>query len=180
MWWMTLRNNKAPPLCHFKLYALFCTDLWIQTGVIAWKCWIQVKIMDFSTCVTLKFDGWPRKNGRACLLCHFKFMHHFVSICEFKLELVWKCPNHGKICFDLCDLDLLSLTSTFGMDITFVKGNNSWKFHDDAIAGTLWKMCHRPTDRTVLRAAWSQPKIWEWYSTEILPKLQCFHSREMW
>ena len=52
------------------------------------------------------------------------------------------------------------------MDITFVIGNNSWKFCDDTMTGTYWKRCDRQTDRQtggqtergVLRAAWSQLK----------------------
>ena len=47
--------------------------------------------------------------------------------------------------------------------ITSVIGNNSWKFHDDTMRGTLWKRCNRQTDwqteRSVLRAAWSQLKM---------------------
>ena len=33
------------------------------------------------------------------------------------------------------------------MDVTFVIGNNSWKFHDDAMMGTWWKRCDGRTDR---------------------------------
>ena len=32
------------------------------------------------------------------------------------------------------------------MEITFVNGNNSWKFHDDTMTEALWKMGHRRTD----------------------------------
>ena len=45
-------------------------------------------------------------------------------------------PETAKLGFDLCDLDLWSLTLTFCMDITTVIGNNSSKFHDDAMMGT--------------------------------------------
>ena len=65
---------------------------------------------------------------------------------------------------DLCDLDLWPLTLTFCMDIASVHGNNSWRFHDDTMAGTLWKRCDGRTDgqteRSVLEAAWSQLKKW--------------------
>ena len=44
-------------------------------------------------------------------------------------------PETDKLGFDLCDLDLWPLTLTFCMDITFVNGNNSWKFHDDTMTG---------------------------------------------
>ena len=40
-----------------------------------------------------------------------------------------------KLGFDLCGLDLWPLTLTFCMDIIFVNGNNSWKFHDDTMTG---------------------------------------------
>ena len=45
-------------------------------------------------------------------------------------------PETAKLGFDLCDLDLWPPTLTFRMDITFVIGNNSWKFHDDMMMGT--------------------------------------------
>ena len=59
-----------------------------------------------------------------------------------------------------------SLALTFCMDITFVDGNNSQKFHDYAITATLWKRFERRrdgwmgkrTDSSVLRAALSQLK----------------------
>ena len=53
------------------------------------------------------------------------YVHHFVNLCEFKLEL-WS----GKPKLP---------TLTFWMDITFVNGNNSWEFHDDTMRGALWK-----------------------------------------
>ena len=62
------------------------------------------------------------------------------------------------------------------MDVTFVIGNNSWRFHDDTMMGTWWKRCDGRTDgqtdrRTDRRtdgrtdwtshiAAWSQLKKW--------------------
>ena len=53
-------NNGAPLLCYFKLFASFRSLCWIQTGVTVWKCLIWVKINDFFSRVTLKFDGWPQ------------------------------------------------------------------------------------------------------------------------
>ena len=35
IWRMTLKNNRAPLLCYFKLGAAFRTHWWIQTGVTA-------------------------------------------------------------------------------------------------------------------------------------------------
>ena len=56
---MTLKNIRAPLLCYFKLCASFRSHWWIQTGVTIRKRLIWVKIDDFFSRVTLKFDGWP-------------------------------------------------------------------------------------------------------------------------
>ena len=59
---MSLKNNKALLLCYFKLCVLFCSRSRIQTGVTVRKrpIWLKKTTIIFS-CVTLKFDGWPRK-----------------------------------------------------------------------------------------------------------------------
>ena len=44
IWQMTLKNNRAPLLCYFKLCAPFCSYWWIKIGVTVWKCPIRVKI----------------------------------------------------------------------------------------------------------------------------------------
>ena len=62
IWRMTLKNNRAPCLCYFTLCASFHNHRWTQTGVTVQKRPIQV-------------------------LSNIKFVHHFISICEFKLEL---------------------------------------------------------------------------------------------
>ena len=51
-----------------------------------------------------------------------------------------------KMYFDLCDLDFWSLILNFSMDITFVNGNNSWKFDDDTMSETLSKRNDSHTD----------------------------------
>ena len=54
IWWMTLKNNRAPLLSIIKLYASFHHHMWIQTGVTVRKrlSWVM-------TSVTLTFDLWP-------------------------------------------------------------------------------------------------------------------------
>ena len=47
IWQMTLKNNKAPLLCYFKLCAAFHSHWWIQTGVTVRKRPIWVKFDDF-------------------------------------------------------------------------------------------------------------------------------------
>ena len=62
IWQMTLKNNRAPLLCCFNSFcASFRSHHWIQTGVTVRKHPIWVKIVDFFSRVTLKFDGWPWK-----------------------------------------------------------------------------------------------------------------------
>ena len=77
--WMTLKNNRAPLLCYIKLCASFQKHRWIQTGVTVRKRSIRVKIGDFLSRVTMKFDGWPWKNKRAHRLCWFKLCASFHS-----------------------------------------------------------------------------------------------------
>ena len=59
IWQITLKNNKAPLLCNFKLCVSFHSLLSIQNGVTVRKSQIWVKIGDFLSRMTLKFDGWP-------------------------------------------------------------------------------------------------------------------------
>ena len=67
----------------------------------------------FLSRVTLKSDEWPWKTIGHLFYATSSHVHHFVAICEFKLELWSKKAQICKICFDLSDLDLWSLTLTF-------------------------------------------------------------------
>ena len=87
IWRMTLQNNRAPLLCYFKLCAAFHTHWWIQLSVTVRKRSIRVKIDDFFSCVTLKFDGWPSKTMGHLFYATSSFVQHFIAIGEFKLEL---------------------------------------------------------------------------------------------
>ena len=88
IWQMTLKNNRAPLLCYFKLCASFRNHQWIQTGVTVRKCPIWVKISNFfALCgleiwwMTLKKTIWHLFYAAS------SFVHHWVAIGEFKLEL---------------------------------------------------------------------------------------------
>ena len=122
---MTLKNNRAPLLCYFKLCASFHSHQSIQTRVTVWKLPIQVKISDFLSCVTLKFDRWPWKT------IYLSTMPH-QALCIISLPYVNSNWSYGlesaKLAFDLCYLDLWLLTLIFCMDIISRNGNNSWKF----------------------------------------------------
>ena len=79
IWRMTLKYNRAPLLCYFKLYASFHSHRWIQAGVTVWKRPIWVKIDNFFSRVTLKLFYMTLKNNRAPLLCYFKLCASFRS-----------------------------------------------------------------------------------------------------
>ena len=85
--WMTLENYSAPLLDHIKLCASFQSHGRIQTGVAVRKRSIRVKIGNFLSCVTLKFDRWPRKTIWHISFTASSFVHHFIAIGKFKLEL---------------------------------------------------------------------------------------------
>ena len=82
-----LENNRAPLLCCFKLCVSFHSHRWIQTKVTVWKRSIRVKIGGSLSHVTLKFEGWPWKTTGYVYYDASSFMHHFITIGEFKLML---------------------------------------------------------------------------------------------
>ena len=87
IWRMTLKNNRVPLLCYFKLCVAFRSHWWIQTGITMRKRPIWVKIDNFFSCMTFKFDRWPWKTIGHLFKATPSFVHHFVAIGEFKLEL---------------------------------------------------------------------------------------------
>ena len=85
--WMTLKNNRAPLLCYINLCASFQSHRWIQTQVTVQKRLIRVKIGDLLSRVTFKLDGWSWKIIEHLFYVASSFMHHFITIGEFKLKL---------------------------------------------------------------------------------------------
>ena len=79
IWQMTLKNNRAPVLCYFKLSASFHSHLWIQNGVTVWKRSIWVKIGDFFVPCDLEIWRMTLKNNRTPLLCYYKLCASFDS-----------------------------------------------------------------------------------------------------
>ena len=87
IWWMALENNRAPLLYYIKLCASFQIHWWIQIGITVRKRKIWVKIGNFLSRVTLKFDRWHRKTIEHLFYVAASFVYHFTAISEFKLEL---------------------------------------------------------------------------------------------
>ena len=97
IWWMTLKNNRAPLLCYFKLCAAFHSYWWIQTGVTVRKRPIWVKFDDFESRVTLKFDGWPWKTIEHLFYATSSFVQHFIPIVNSNWSYSPETPNLGQI-----------------------------------------------------------------------------------
>ena len=112
IWRMTLKNNRAPLLCYFKLYASFHSHQWIQAGVTVRKRPIWVKIIVFFSRVTLQFDVWPWKTKGHLFYATSSFVHHFVAIGDFKLELQ-------------------SGSAQFGSNSTIFRAVSPWNLTDD-------------------------------------------------
>ena len=112
IWHMTLKNNRAPLLCHFKLYASFHSHRWIQAEVKVKKRPIWVKINDFLCRVTLQFDVWPWKTTGHLSYAVSSFVQHFIAIGEFKLELQSGNAQSGSnsMIFRPCDLEIWCMT----------------------------------------------------------------------
>ena len=70
--------------------------------------WIQ--IVSFSTCVTVKFDGWPRETIGHFFYTTSSFVHHFKSIGEFTLDLQSRNAQFGSklvICYPMWPWNLM-------------------------------------------------------------------------
>ena len=112
IWRMTFKNNRARLLCNFKLCVSFRSHWWIQTGVTVRKRPIWVKCYAFKSRVTLKFDGLPSKTIGHLFYATSTFMHYFVAIGEFELELESATPSLGEIRRSLepCDIEIWRMT----------------------------------------------------------------------
>ena len=71
---MTLKNNRAPLLCCFNLWAE------LQSG----NAQFMSKSRNFFSLVTLKFHWWPWQTIGHLLLATSSCVHHCIAICEFK------------------------------------------------------------------------------------------------
>ena len=110
IWQMTLKSNRAPLLCYFKLCASFHSHWSIQTGVTVRKQPVWVKIGNFLSRVTLKLDRWPWKTIGHRFYATLSFVHHFIAIGQFKrMELQFGNAQIGA------KFVLTSVTSTFDL-----------------------------------------------------------------
>ena len=114
IWWMTLKDNRAPLLCYFKICASFHSHLWNQNEVTVRKHQIWVKISNFLSCVTLKFYRWPWKTIGHLFYATSSSVHHFIAICEFKMELQSGNSQFGSKSAIFCPVWPWNLTDDLG------------------------------------------------------------------
>ena len=84
----------------------------IQTGTTVRKRSNGVKIGSFISHVTLKSDRWPWKTIGHLFYAASSFVHHFIAISQFKLELQSGSAQFGsKSAFCVpCDLEIWGVT----------------------------------------------------------------------
>ena len=116
IWCMTSKNNRAPLLYHIKLCVSF--QIQIQTEVTLRKRSIRVKIVDFLSLVTLKFDGFPWKTIGHLFYTTSGLVHHFKSIGELKLKLQSGNAQFGSKSAILCPVWRWNLMDDLGKNTT--------------------------------------------------------------
>ena len=98
IWWMTLKNKRAPFLYSIKLFPSFQSHRWIQIWVTVWKCSIRVKISSFFVPSDLKIWCITLKNYRAPLLYYTKLCASFQTHWSIQTWVtVWKHSIQVKI-----------------------------------------------------------------------------------
>ena len=173
IWRMTLKNNRAPLLCYFKLCAAFRTHWWIQTGVTVRKRPIWVKFDVFKSRVTLKFDGWPSKTIGHLFYATSSFVHHFIAIGEFKLELQSGNPQSGSnsAISAPCDLEIwrMTLKNNRAPLLSYIKLYVSFHHHKWIQTGV-----------TVRKRKFGSWPLWPWPLTSDLDLLHGPYPGPMW
>ena len=85
--WPWNLTNRALILYCFKLFSSFHSHQSIWSAVTVRKRSIRVKINNFLSPVNLKFDRWSWKIIGHLIYAVSSFVHPFIAISEFKLEL---------------------------------------------------------------------------------------------
>ena len=163
---MTLKNNRSPLLCYFKICASFYSHWWIQTGVTVQKHPIWVKIDYFFMPCDLEIWQMTLTNNRAPLLSNIKLcasFHHYMWIQTG--VTVWKWLSwvltSVTLTFDLWPWTF-AWASLLSLVITPEKFMMIW-WWEYSQKGVTDGLTDRRTDRqthwTILRAAWSQLKM---------------------
>ena len=162
---MTFKNNRAPLLCYFKLYASFRSHWWIQTGVKSPETPNLGQIQRFLEPCDLEIWRMTFKNNRAPLLSIIKLyasFHCHIWIqtgVRVRKRLSWVLTS-VTLTFDLWPWPF-AWTSLLTMVITpenFMMIR--WWEHGEkgGTDGRTDGRTDRRTENTICRAAWSQLK----------------------
>ena len=112
IWQMTLKNNRAPRLCYFKLCAAFHTHWWSKIWVTVRKRSIRVKIDVFLAVWPRNFTDDPQKQ----LVISSMLLQALWSISYPLVNSNWRyspeMPNLGQIrrFLEPCDLETWRMT----------------------------------------------------------------------
>ena len=133
-----------------KSCASFRSHRSIQNGVTVRKRQIRMKVGIFLSRVTLKFDWWPWEKIGHIFYAPSSFVHHFITIDQFKLELQFLNAKFGwKSAFSVPrDLEIWRMTLKNNR-ATVNSDCNSTIIVDTSIAvaawtGTIWMIFRQP------------------------------------
>ena len=110
IWWMTLKNNRAPLLYYIKLCATFQSHWHIQTGITVRKRSIRVKIDDFFKPCDLEIWWMTLKNNRISLLSNIKLCAPFLRHMWIQTGVTVRKRLNGV---------MASVTLTFDLDLLY-------------------------------------------------------------
>ena len=115
---MTLKNNRAPLLCYFKIWATFHSHLWIRTGVTVQK--IPISGQNWYLFYPCDLEIWwiTLTNNRAPFLCYLNLYACIISSPYVKSNWAYG-PEMANLGFDFGNLDFWLLTLNFCIDINF-------------------------------------------------------------
>ena len=130
--------DKFVHYCHYYYHHCY---LWIETRTIVQKCGNPGHIGIFGLADFVKFDG--NSKIRANLdgwLWNITWQPCTLFDCHLwtKIGVIGRKPkNFGKICFNLCNIELWPLILTCCTDITLVSGDYTGKVDDDSMRRIL-------------------------------------------
>ena len=112
IWRMTLKNNRAPLLCYFKLCASFSSHRWFQTWVTVRKrpIWVKLTIFRAMWPCNLTYDlekQWGTSSILLQVLCIISY-----PLVYWNLSYSQETPNLGQIrrFLEPCDLAIWRMT----------------------------------------------------------------------
>ena len=155
--WLTLKNDRALLLCYFKLCASFQNHRLISTRVTVWKLPILGQNQQFLVPCDLQIWQMTLKNIRAPLLSNIKLCASFHCRMWIQTGVTVQKFLNGVLTSVILTFDLwpgpFAWMSILSMVITpdnFMMIR--WEEHSEK------GVTDRQTERSVLRAAWSQLK----------------------